>query len=179
MNSNHNGDNTSLGLLPITNTLIFRSSASLPIAEFGKFIIHVFTDSSDGKEHIALTSKLPFTGSENSSPIVRIHSSCVTGDIFGSLRCDCGKQLEFALKNIGMLGGVLIYLSQEGRGIGLAAKIKAYALQEQGLSTSEANIQLGFAPDQRQYHTAAEILKYFKLKKVRLISNNPLKVTAL
>lgn len=111
--------------------------------------------------------------------LVRLHSACATGDIFGSLRCDCGAQLQAALKMISQQGGILVYLSQEGRGIGLAAKLRTYALQEAGLDTVQANIALGFAPDERNYQRAAAILAQLHVGKVRLLTNNPDKVSQL
>jgi GTP cyclohydrolase II len=113
-------------------------------------------------------------------PIVRIHSQCLTGDVFGSLRCDCRLQLEMALSKIAQQGaGILLYEQQEGRGIGLMAKLKAYELQDQGLDTVEANVELGFAPDCREYELPAEVLKQLGVKQVRLMTNNPEKVAAL
>jgi GTP cyclohydrolase II len=113
-------------------------------------------------------------------PVVRIHSQCLTGDVFGSLRCDCRLQLELALKKIADEGtGILLYEQQEGRGIGLMAKLKAYELQDQGLDTVEANVELGFAPDCRAYELPAEVLKLLGVPAVRLITNNPEKVAAL
>jgi GTP cyclohydrolase II len=113
-------------------------------------------------------------------PMVRIHSQCLTGDVFGSLRCDCRLQLELALKKIADQGaGILLYEQQEGRGIGLMAKLKAYELQDQGLDTVEANVELGFAPDCRAYELPAEVLKLLGVPAVRLITNNPEKVAAL
>lgn len=113
-------------------------------------------------------------------PIVRIHSQCLTGDVFGSLRCDCRLQLELALSKITEEGaGVLLYEQQEGRGIGLMAKLKAYELQDLGLDTVEANVELGYAPDCREYELPAEVLKQLGVSKVRLITNNPEKVAAL
>jgi GTP cyclohydrolase II len=113
-------------------------------------------------------------------PIVRIHSQCLTGDVFGSLRCDCRLQLELALGKIAAEGaGILLYEQQEGRGIGLMAKLKAYELQDQGLDTVEANVELGYAPDCREYELPAEVLKQLGVSKVRLITNNPEKVAAL
>jgi GTP cyclohydrolase II len=113
-------------------------------------------------------------------PIVRIHSQCLTGDVFGSLRCDCRLQLELALRKIADEGsGILLYEQQEGRGIGLMAKLKAYELQDQGLDTVEANVELGYAADCREYELPAEVLKQLGVSQVRLITNNPEKVAAL
>jgi GTP cyclohydrolase II len=113
-------------------------------------------------------------------PLVRIHSQCLTGDVFGSLRCDCRQQLEMALSMIAAAGaGVLIYEQQEGRGIGLMAKLRAYELQDSGLDTVEANEKLGFKADQREFALPAEILHHLGIQKVRLLSNNPDKVSAL
>jgi GTP cyclohydrolase II len=113
-------------------------------------------------------------------PVVRIHSQCLTGDVFGSLRCDCRLQLELALRRIAKEGaGILLYEEQEGRGIGLMAKLKAYELQDQGLDTVEANVELGFAVDSREYELPAEVLKLLGVSRVRLITNNPEKVAAL
>jgi GTP cyclohydrolase II len=113
-------------------------------------------------------------------PVVRIHSQCLTGDVFGSLRCDCRLQLELALSRIAEEGaGILLYEQQEGRGIGLMAKLKAYELQDQGMDTVEANVELGFAADCREYEMPAEVLKLLGVSSVRLITNNPEKVAAL
>ncbi len=113
-------------------------------------------------------------------PVVRIHSQCLTGDVFGSLRCDCRLQLELAMRRIAAEGaGILLYEQQEGRGIGLMAKLKAYELQDQGMDTVEANVELGYAADCREYELPAEVLKLLGVKEVRLITNNPEKVAAL
>src|ERR1039458_7628370 len=114
------------------------------------------------------------------TPIVRIHSQCLTGDVFGSMRCDCRLQLELAMSRISQEGaGILLYEQQEGRGIGLMAKLKAYELQDHGLDTVEANVELGYAADCREYELPAEVLKQLGVKQVRLITNNPEKVAAL
>src|SRR5438128_7513853 len=113
-------------------------------------------------------------------PLVRIHSQCLTGDVFGSLRCDCRQQLEMALSLIGAAGsGVLVYEQQEGRGIGLMAKLQAYELQDKGMDTVQANEELGFKADHREFQLPAEVLKTLDVKEVRLLSNNPQKVAAL
>ena len=112
--------------------------------------------------------------------MTRIHSACATGDLFGSLRCDCGEQLEKAMTVIEQNGqGAIVYMKQEGRGIGLMNKMKAYKLQEQGLDTVEANVELGFAPDERNYSIASEILQLLGINKVKLLTNNPDKISGL
>jgi GTP cyclohydrolase II len=148
------------------------SSANLP-THYGSFVIHVFHNDA-GQEVVALL-KEPLA----QAPLVRIHSSCMTGDIFGSKRCDCGDQLHQALELIDQLGGILIYLSQEGRGIGLAEKIRAYDLQEQGYDTVEANVKLGYPVDERYYTDAIAVLEFFGIKCLKLLTNNPEKITAL
>jgi GTP cyclohydrolase II len=131
----------------------------------------------DGKDHFALI----FQGSASraNAPLVRVHSECVTGDLLGSLRCDCGQQLREALTRLSREGGVLIYLRQEGRGIGLHEKIRSYALQDDGLDTFEANVKLGHQEDSRSYTIAAEILKVLDIAAVRLLTLNPEKVQQL
>lgn len=139
------------------------------------------TGSPDGKERRREEAVVLVMGDIHSdAPLVRIHSQCLTGDVFHSMRCDCRQQLELALTQISELGkGILIYEEQEGRGIGLMAKLQAYELQDQGLDTVEANVKLGYEADCRSYHMPVEILKALDVRKVRLMSNNPEKVDAL
>ena len=150
--------------------------AELP-SRFGKFHIVAFKNTSDQKEHIALVKGKILNAQDMP---VRLHSECLTGDVFGSLRCDCRDQLEAALKMIEKIGrGIVIYLRQEGRGIGLVNKVRAYDLQDQGLDTVEANLVLGFRDDERDYEVAAHMLKAMMVKSVQLITNNPKKVQQL
>jgi len=133
-----------------------------------------------GEELVALVLGDIHAAPPAPAPIIRIHSQCLTGDVFGSLRCDCRLQLELALKRIAAEGaGILLYEQQEGRGIGLMAKLKAYELQDQGMDTVEANVELGFAADCRAYELPAQVLKALGVSQVRLMTNNPEKVAAL
>ena len=152
------------------------AEANLPTL-FGTFKIAGFNDTRNGKEHIALVMGDLSTG----EPVLtRIHSECLTGDTLFSLKCDCGFQLESALKKISEQGrGILIYARQEGRGIGLLNKIKAYALQDQGLDTYDANVALGFKPDERNYDLCAEILNLLGVSNIILMTNNPDKIDAI
>lgn len=157
-------------------TISHETNAKLP-TRYGDFRIHGFVDKITGEDHIALVMGNP---KEHEKLLVRVHSECLTGDAFGSAKCDCGEQLDFALKSIAKEGaGILIYLRQEGRGIGLINKLKAYELQEKGMDTVEANVALGFPEDARNYAVAAQILKMFEVKQVRLLTNNPQKIEGL
>lgn len=154
----------------------FISQASMP-TKYGTFEIRGYIDSLTGKEHIALVKG---DLSKVDAPLVRVHSECMTGDVFGSLRCDCGDQLDTAMSLIDQHGcGVIVYLRQEGRGIGLVNKIRAYNLQDSGYDTVDANTELGFEEDMRKYYMAADILKELGVDKVDLLTNNPQKIYGL
>ena len=145
--------------------------------EFGDFQLYAYKEKNTGQDNLALVKG---SWSKDEAVLVRVHSSCLTGDIFGSCRCDCGPQLHKAMEIIEKEGkGVILYMNQEGRGIGLMNKLKAYKLQEQGLDTLEANIELGFKADQRDYGIGAQILRDLGISKMRLISNNPKKRSGL
>ena len=142
---------------------------------YGNFIVKAYNSGIDMFPNLAL-----FTKNYNNKDVVdvRIHSECMTGDVFGSSKCDCGEQLDFSMKWIQRHGGILVYLRQEGRGIGLVNKLMAYNLQNQGHSTKQANIELGFHSDLRSYEEALRILEEMKVKQIRLLTNNPEKIKA-
>jgi len=145
--------------------------ANLP-SRFGNFNVKAFKEGE--KEHLVIYAK-----NLNEEPVVRVHSECLTGDAIGSLKCDCRDQLEYALSLINEQDGMVIYLRQEGRNIGLLNKINAYALQDKGANTIEANHQLGFASDERTYEIVTYILEYFNIKKIQLLTNNPDKINSI
>lgn len=158
-------------------TLVDREVKVRLPTENGDFDMVAYKDKNSGEEHLAL---IKGTWEEDEPVLTRVHSSCITGDIFGSCRCDCGPQLQAAMKKIEAEGkGVIVYMNQEGRGIGMMNKLKAYKLQEEGLDTIEANLKLGFKEDQRDYGIGAQILRDLGVRKMRLMSNNPKKRTGL
>lgn len=166
-------------LLPIlTSNMIKRITTTTLPTKYGEFVLHLYNELNTGKEHLALVCG-DVANYQKNIP-TRIHSACLTGEVFGSLRCDCQEQLRKSMEILQQERiGVLIYLNQEGRGIGLTNKIKAYALQDQGLDTAQANEKLGYQVDARDYAAAALILKDLGVKQVLLLTNNPQKIRDL
>ena len=160
----------------MNNELKFIETSKLP-TDIGEFTVHAFTDQKESKDHLAICMGDLLT---NEPVLSRIHSQCITGESFFSMRCDCRYQLTESLQQIANIGrGVVFYLQQEGRGIGLSNKIKAYSLQDKGLDTVEANHQLGFKEDERDYETVSGMINFLAIKKVNLMTNNPKKIDAL
>jgi GTP cyclohydrolase II len=168
--------NIQTSLLKQDSELKIRDAVEIPLGKHSaKALFRSFENLEGGREHFLVEFAVP----AKPAPLVRIHSECLTGDVFGSLRCDCGQQLAGAIDLLGREGGYLVYLRQEGRGIGLYAKLAAYRLQDQGLDTFEANRRLGFQDDLRDYQAAAAILRAVGVSETRLITNNPDKVNQL
>lgn len=174
-----NASAVELSIVPDTGRVEHCATTRMP-TEHGTFTAHAYRDQLTGAEHVALVSPGGLHGTRLAVPVVRMHSECLTGDVFGSLRCDCGPQLHLSMEQVARRGGAVIYLrGHEGRGVGLAAKLQAYALQDEGVDTVDAQLELGLPVDAREYGAAVAMLADLGIDRIALLTNNPVKVEAL
>lgn len=174
-----NAAGVELSIVPATGRIEHCATTRMP-TEHGTFTAHAYRDLLTGAEHVVLVSPGGLAGTRLALPLVRMHSECLTGDVFGSLRCDCGPQLQRSMHQVAERGGAVIYLrGHEGRGVGLASKLQAYALQDEGVDTVDAQLELGLPVDAREYGAAVAMLADLGIDRITLLTNNPLKVEAL
>ncbi|WP_370590340.1 GTP cyclohydrolase II [Tessaracoccus sp. SD287] len=174
-----NAAGVELSIVPATGRIEHCATTRMP-TEHGTFTAHAYRDLLTGAEHVVLVSPGGLAGTRLALPLVRMHSECLTGDVFGSLRCDCGPQLQRSMHQVAERGGAVIYLrGHEGRGVGLASKLRAYALQDEGVDTVDAQLELGLPVDAREYGAAVAMLADLGIDRITLLTNNPLKVEAL